>query len=1046
MYKFLKNKFLGLNQLVLIILLISLCTNSNSQVLQNYGSIISAKSGCVITVNGSVLNQTGTIDVNQNAGAPATMYVSQDVTNNSTILADGHIHLSGNWFDNGSFSSTLGTVFMDGATQFLGGTSATIFHNLTLNGSGFKIQQVNKFATGVLSLNHLELKTETYMFYVENTALGAITRTSGFVSSLNGGFLARRTNSAGLYLYPVGSSLGTTRYRPVELTPTNSIPNQYTVRFANLDATQEGYDRSMHDDSICQANPLFYHQINRTVGATNADLTINYDPSTDGSWSALSRWNLSSPIWEKITGSFTASGTPFFKAQQLNWGTFTDIPYILSNPVIEPIFDPILPICYGSQLAPLSTISNNGISGSWLPAIDNTQTTTYTFTPNAGQCGGTATLTVTVLPQLAQPQIQLVQPTCSIATGSVSVQNVNTAVGVLYELLPANTLISPQSNTSGTFSSLPPGDYDLTCTLNGCLSTSSFTVSPAPIVPTVNISPSVPALLTCANTQTSVSATGGDIYSWDGGLTPNNSLNSFTNPGVYTVTITATNGCTATSSITISQNISPPSATITNISGTTLLTCSQTAISLSATNGVSYTWNNGISNIGVSSNLTVTQPGTYTVTVRGNNGCTSTASIVINSNTTAPLIENVSIIQPLCNQNTGIVEVFTNLSSGSATYTITGLNPVVAAQSNTTGSFANLSPGNYEITVTENGCVSAPSIVTVNTPPAVPTISVNNPTICAGEQVNLSATANPSGGTFSWSTGQTSQLISVNPLTTTTYQVTYELNGCSVQTNSNVTVNPKPIVMMLDQNICLGDTANIVALPSVPGGTFEWLPNGETTQSISVVPATTTTYTVTYTLNQCSALPVNVTVNVSPVPVAGFITNPQIFDDYGQSVDFLNTSLYADSYDWDFGDGFTSDLFQPTHYFQNITEDGMLVTLTAYNSAGCQDTFSYVIERADELIYYVPNSFTPDANGRNDVFQPVFTEGFDPYSFRMLIFNRWGQIVFESQDATIGWEGTYGTGTDIFKCQDGVYTWQIEFRRLENDEIIYLDGHVTLIK
>ncbi|MFN5030596.1 MAG: hypothetical protein ACK5FX_00130, partial [Flavobacteriia bacterium] len=605
----------------------------HSQVLQNHGSVISAKSGSVITVNGSVLNQTGTIDVNQNAGTPATMYVSQDVTNNSTILADGHIHLLGNWFDNGSFQSTLGTVFMDGATQFLGGTSATVFHNLTLNGSGFKIQQVNKFATGVLSLNHLELKTETYKFYVENTALGAITRTSGFVSSLNGGFLARRTNSAGLYLYPVGSSLGTTRYRPVELTPTNSIPNQYTVRFANLDATQEGYDRSMHDDSICQANPLFYHQINRTIGATNADVTINYDPASDGTWSGLSRWNLSSPLWEKIAGSFTSAASPFFKAQKLNWGTFTDIPYILSNQVTEPIFDPISPVCYGSQIAPLPTTSNNGISGSWLPAIDNTQTTTYTFTPNAGQCGGTATLTVNVLPQLAQPQVQVVQPICSVPTGSVSVQNLNTAVGILYELIPANTLISPQSNATGTFSSLPPGDYNLTCMLNGCLSTSSFTVSTAPLVPTVNISPSVPALLTCANTQTSVSATGGDIYSWDGGLTPNNSLNSFTNPGVYTVTVTATNGCTATSSITISQNISPPSATITNISGTTLLTCSQTAISLSATNGVSYTWNNGTSNIGVSSNLTVTQPGTYTVTVRGNNGCTSTASIVINSNT-----------------------------------------------------------------------------------------------------------------------------------------------------------------------------------------------------------------------------------------------------------------------------------------------------------------------------------------------------------------------------------------------------------------------------
>lgn len=174
---------------------------TNSQILQNYGTVISAKSGSVITVNGSVLNEAGTIDINQNSGTPATIYVSQDFTNNSTIFADGHIHLSGNWFDNGSFESTLGTVFMDGATQFLGGSSATIFHNLTLNGSEFKIQQVNKFATGVLSLNHLELKTETFSFFMENTSLNAITRTTGFVSSLNGGFLGRQTNSNGLYLF-----------------------------------------------------------------------------------------------------------------------------------------------------------------------------------------------------------------------------------------------------------------------------------------------------------------------------------------------------------------------------------------------------------------------------------------------------------------------------------------------------------------------------------------------------------------------------------------------------------------------------------------------------------------------------------------------------------------------------------------------------------------------------------------------------------------------------------------------------------------------------
>ena len=280
--------------------------NLSAQVLQNYGSVISAKYGSVITVNGSVLNESGTIDINQNTGTPAEMYVSQDITNNSTILADGHIHLSGNWFDNGSFSSSLGTVFMDGATQFLGGSSSTIFHNLTLNGSEFKIQQVNKFATGVLSLNHLELKTETFSFFMENTALNAITRTTGFVSSLNGGFLGRQTNSNGLYLYPVGSSEGVICYRPVELTPENATPNQYMVRFANTDATLEGYDLSMHEIDICEANTLFYHQIARTAGIASADVVINYDPVSDGSWSSLARWNLSSPLWEKITGSFTS--------------------------------------------------------------------------------------------------------------------------------------------------------------------------------------------------------------------------------------------------------------------------------------------------------------------------------------------------------------------------------------------------------------------------------------------------------------------------------------------------------------------------------------------------------------------------------------------------------------------------------------------------------------------------------------------------------------------------------------------------------------------
>ncbi len=543
--------------------------------------------------------------------------------------------------------------------------------------------------------------------------------------------------------------------------------------------------------------------------------------------------------------------------------------------------------------------------------------------------------------------------------------------------------------------------------------------------------------------------TGGAYSSSPSGLSINSSTGAVTpstsTAGTYTVTYTipASGSCpssTATATVVINA---PPTAGITP-PASMVLTCTTTSLSATATGGGTYSWSGGSTPTTAAN--TFSTAGTYTVTVTGSNGCTATSSIIINSNVSLPTIDNVSIIHPLCNQNTGIIEVFTTLSSGNATYTITGLNPIVAVQSNATGSFANISPGNYEITVTENGCISAPSMVTVNTPPAPPTILVTNPTICAGEQVNLSVTANPAGGTFSWSTGQTTQTISVNPIITTAYQVSYALNGCSAITTSLVTVYPTPTVMVLDQNVCSGETANIVALPSSPGGTYLWLPNGETTQSISVTNISTSIYTVIYTLNQCTSLPVNTTVTVNQAPEAGFILNPESFNDYSQIISFPNTTTNANSYYWDFGDGFTSDIEEPTHYFQNISDEGILVTLIAYNSYGCQDTFSLVINREEKLIYYVPNSFTPDASGINEVFQPIFTEGLDPYNFSMLIFNRWGEIVFESHDVTIGWDGTYGTGPNIFKCQEGVYTWQIEFKKLKNDENIRLAGHVTLIK
>jgi gliding motility-associated-like protein len=159
---------------------------------------------------------------------------------------------------------------------------------------------------------------------------------------------------------------------------------------------------------------------------------------------------------------------------------------------------------------------------------------------------------------------------------------------------------------------------------------------------------------------------------------------------------------------------------------------------------------------------------------------------------------------------------------------------------------------------------------------------------------------------------------------------------------------------------------------------------------------------------------------------------------------FDNTSIGADNYVWTFGDDLsTSTLENPTYQFP-IDEGGYEVELIAYSPLGCSDTARMVITVVEELIFYVPNSFTPDGDSFNEYFQAIFTSGFDPFDFELLIFNRWGEIIWESHDDSIGWDGTYGAGQKL--VQDGVYTWRIEFKKTANDQRVLVTGHVTLIR
>ncbi len=97
----------------------------------------------------------------------------------------------------------------------------------------------------------------------------------------------------------------------------------------------------------------------------------------------------------------------------------------------------------------------------------------------------------------------------------------------------------------------------------------------------------------------------------------------------------------------------------------------------------------------------------------------------------------------------------------------------------------------------------------------------------------------------------------------------------------------------------------------------------------------------------------------------------------------------------------------------------------------------------DILLYYIPNAFTPDGDEFNPTFKPVFTSGFDPYDYHLIIFNRWGETVFESFNAERGWDGLYNSGELV---EDGVYIWHIDFKETMSDKRHKEIGHVTLLK
>jgi len=183
-------------------------------------------------------------------------------------------------------------------------------------------------------------------------------------------------------------------------------------------------------------------------------------------------------------------------------------------------------------------------------------------------------------------------------------------------------------------------------------------------------------------------------------------------------------------------------------------------------------------------------------------------------------------------------------------------------------------------------------------------------------------------------------------------------------------------------------------------------------------------------------------VCLEPNPIANFVFDPSTTDISNTEIQFENLSENATSYIWNFGDqSGATNLENPIHIYGDTAQE-YIITLVAINDLGCTDTAVSKIIIHDILLYWVPNAFTPDNDEFNQTFKPVFTSGFDPFDYNLMIFDRWGELIFESYNADVGWDGRF-LGKMV---QDGVYVWKIEFKETMTDKRHKVYGHVTILR
>ena len=248
---------------------------------------------------------------------------------------------------------------------------------------------------------------------------------------------------------------------------------------------------------------------------------------------------------------------------------------------------------------------------------------------------------------------------------------------------------------------------------------------------------------------------------------------------------------------------------------------------------------------------------------------------------------------------------------------------------------------------------------------------------------------------------------------------------------------------------CSPLTVNLEAI-SPYGDTWEWdFGDGQTgiggpeVEHVYENPGTYDVYLRITSQDQCSddTLAIGAVIS-NPTATADFNITPEILNGYSPVVTFENLSQGANSYIFDAGDGAVYPDFIDKHLYSGTIAENYLITLIANNSFNCPDTLAKILPIDPATNFWIPNSFTPNGDGRNETFGPVINGSVDFYNF--IVFDRWGHLVFETFDRDEKWDGTmFNNGKKPLKQDVYVYKIIVRFEPATPSEEIF--GRITLI-